>query len=84
MYICGCVSSLINDLDPLVLVPSLFFISGQTGLPLEVLGGPLTKENIKQKLTSLVPEENQVWYYITQTKTQTQKQTEILGDRDRS
>lgn len=48
-----------SQIYPLVLVPSLFFISGQTGLPLEVLGGPLTKENIKQKLTSLVPEENQ-------------------------
>lgn len=48
-----------SQIYPLVLVPSLFFISGQTGLPLEVLGGPLTKETIRQKLTSLVPEENQ-------------------------
>ncbi|XP_047480343.1 UBX domain-containing protein 4-like isoform X2 [Penaeus chinensis] len=48
-----------SQIYPLVLVPSLFFISGQTGLPLEVLGGPLTKETIRQKLTSLAPEGNQ-------------------------
>ncbi|XP_042878160.1 UBX domain-containing protein 4-like isoform X3 [Penaeus japonicus] len=55
-----------SQIYPLVLVPSLFFISGQTGLPLEVLGGPLTKENIRQKLISLVPEENQLFFSMSQ------------------
>ncbi|KAG7160708.1 UBX domain-containing protein 4-like [Homarus americanus] len=44
-----------SQIYPLVLVPSLFFISGQTGIPLEVLGGPLTVENLQQKLNKLVP-----------------------------
>lgn len=44
-----------SQIYPLVLVPSLFFISGQTGIPLEVLGGPLNVENLRHKLDSLVP-----------------------------
>lgn len=40
--------------DPLVLVPSLFFISGETGVPLEVLGGPLAADNLKEKVTKLL------------------------------
>lgn len=40
--------------DPLVLVPSLFFISGESGVPLEVLGGPLTADNLKEKITKLL------------------------------
>lgn len=43
-----------SQIYPLVLVPSLFFISGQTGVPLEVLGGPLTQENLKQKMNKLI------------------------------
>ena len=30
--------------DPLVLLPSLYFISGSTGIPLEILGGAVTAE----------------------------------------
>lgn len=44
-----------SQIYPLVLVPSLFFISGQTGIPLEVLGGPLVVEHLLQKLNKLVP-----------------------------
>ncbi|KAK8385795.1 hypothetical protein O3P69_016520 [Scylla paramamosain] len=43
-----------SQIYPLVLVPSLFFISGQTGVPLEVLGGPLTQEKLKQKMNKLI------------------------------
>ncbi|XP_069167066.1 UBX domain-containing protein 4 [Procambarus clarkii] len=49
-----------SQIYPLVLVPSLFFISGQTGIPLEVLGGPLNVENLRHKLDSLVPSLEQV------------------------
>ncbi|KAK4300644.1 hypothetical protein Pmani_027166 [Petrolisthes manimaculis] len=44
-----------SQIYPLVLVPSLFFISGQTGIPLEVLGGPLTADTLKLKLNKLLP-----------------------------
>lgn len=44
-----------SQIYPLVLVPSLFFISGQTGIPLEVLGGPLTVDNLQLKLKNLAP-----------------------------
>lgn len=37
-----------------MLVPSVFFISGETGVPLEVLGGPLTADNLKEKVTKLL------------------------------
>lgn len=43
-----------SQIYPLVLVPSLFFISGETGVPLEVLGGPLTLDNLKQKINKLI------------------------------
>ncbi|KAG0719811.1 UBX domain-containing protein 4 [Chionoecetes opilio] len=45
-----------SQIYPLVLVPSLFFISGETGVPLEVLGGPLTSESLKQKINKLTTE----------------------------
>ncbi|XP_050720084.1 UBX domain-containing protein 4-like [Eriocheir sinensis] len=43
-----------SQIYPLVLVPSLFFISGETGVPLEVLGGPLAADNLKEKVTKLL------------------------------
>ncbi|KAK7063039.1 UBX domain-containing protein 4 [Halocaridina rubra] len=35
---------------PVVVLPSLYFIKGSTGMPMEILGGPLTKDKLKEKL----------------------------------
>ncbi|XP_068222798.1 UBX domain-containing protein 4-like isoform X2 [Palaemon carinicauda] len=42
-----------SQIYPVVVLPSLYFISGSTGMPLEILGGAVTNEKLKEKLDQL-------------------------------
>lgn len=42
-----------SQIYPVVLLPSLYFISGSTGMPLEILGGAVSEEKLKEKLNQL-------------------------------
>ncbi|CAL4158408.1 unnamed protein product, partial [Meganyctiphanes norvegica] len=44
-----------SQIYPLVLVPSLFFISGQSGVPLEIVGGAFSRDDLLNKLYKLNP-----------------------------
>ncbi|XP_076055910.1 UBX domain-containing protein 4 isoform X2 [Oratosquilla oratoria] len=46
-----------SQIYPLVVIPSIYFISGETGVPLEVLGGAHTPEGIKEKLNGLIAQD---------------------------
>lgn len=43
-------SNQFSQIYPVVILPSLYFISGSTGIPLEILGGAVAKDKLKEKL----------------------------------